>query len=111
MKGFSLTQGQQGGIGYPPEIVKYKNRWHFVEDSRGHGGDICYKCSEARGIKYGFIPQRWGQPKSYGSACYRSLVPRATTKPSLKQALTRTIPWQQYVSIVKELYGEPEIIS
>lgn len=89
IEGFALTAGQQGGIGYPPEIVKYKNRWYFVDDSRAHGGDICYKCSEARGIKYGFIPQRFGQPRAYGSACYRSLVPRVNTRPLIKHIYSR----------------------
>jgi len=108
---FSLTAGQQGGIGYPPEIVKYKNKWWFVEDSRNHGGDMCYQCSEARGIKYGFIPQRFGQPKAYGSACYRSLVPKADTRPSLKQVYKRYMPWETFVAIVRNQYGEPEVME
>jgi len=29
-----LTTGQQGGIGYPPIIIKFKNRWYAISDSR-----------------------------------------------------------------------------
>lgn len=32
----SLTLGQQGGIGYPPIIVQYKNKWYAISDSRKH---------------------------------------------------------------------------
>lgn len=30
----SLTLGQQGGIGYPPVIIKLDNQWYAISDSR-----------------------------------------------------------------------------
>ena len=30
----SLTLGQQGGIGCPPIIVQYKNKWYAISNSR-----------------------------------------------------------------------------
>ena len=32
----TLTLGQQGGIGYPPVIIQYKNKWYAISDSRKH---------------------------------------------------------------------------
>jgi len=113
IEGMDSTQGQQGGIGWPPAIVKYENRWWFVECSRTHGGTVCSQCSRDRGIPYGYKPSnKFGeQPLAFGSACYRSLLPKAQKYPSLKQAFQRAMPWEQFVSIVKELYGEPAILS
>lgn len=113
IEGISWTLGQQGGIGYPPQIVKYRNRWWFVEGSRSHGGTVCYRCSDDRGIPYGHKPSnRFGeQPLAFGSACYRSLIPKAKTMPSFKQAFHQIMDWEQFVSIVKELYGEPNILQ
>lgn len=34
IKYITITLGQQGGIGYPPMIVKIGNKWFAIEDSR-----------------------------------------------------------------------------
>lgn len=44
LMGFSWTRGRQGGIGYPPLVIIYRNRWHRVEDSENHGGTNCRFC-------------------------------------------------------------------
>ena len=111
LKGYSLTQGQQGGIGYPPLILKHQNKWWFVNESRNHGGTVCQTCSKDRGIASGYTPQRWGQPEPFGSRCYRSLLPITSTVPTLTQAFSRTINWPDAVILIKETYGDPKIIA
>lgn len=111
LEGISWTSGQQGGIGYPPELVRYRNKWYWVEDSRNHGGTICYACSEYRNIPHGFKPGGFAQqPKPYGSACYRSLRPSCKMR-SRKMNAIQTMPWEEFRNIIKQLYGEPEVIN
>ena len=110
VKGVSITLGQQGGIGYPPLVIKHKGKWFWVEDSRNHGGTICYKCSESRRVVYGFEPQRFGQPKPYGSECYRSLVERIKS-PRNPLGIRNTITWKQFVRMIRRESGLPKIIK
>ena len=44
LEGFGYTFNQQGGIGYPPVVVKFKGRWRQVAGSRNHGGTRCPAC-------------------------------------------------------------------
>lgn len=107
--GMGWTQGQQGGIGYPPLIVKYKNKWWFVEGSRNHGGTICFQCSRDKHITYGYEPGGFAeQPRAFGSVCYRSLIPKAKTYPT--RIPRRSLSWEQFVTIVKTEYGEPNVL-
>jgi len=88
IEGISWTLGQQGGIGYPPQVIKYKGKWYLVEDSRSHGGTICHKCSEARNIQYGYTPQKFNQPKpngmnnvfSYDQGYYKKFKSKSTAE-------------------------------
>lgn len=108
----SYTSGQQGGIGYPPALVKYKSKWYWVEDSRYHGGTICQKCSKDRGVAFGYKPQKWDQPKPYGSPCYRSMVPNFNKNPrNMYDAYENPMTWDEYKSLIIKYYGEPEIIN
>ncbi len=108
----SYTIGQQGGIGYPPALVKFKDKWYFVDDSRFHGGTICQQCSKTRGVPFGYKPQKWGQPKPYGSPCYRSLVPKFNKTPrDIRDAYANPMTWDEYKKLIIQYYGEPEIIS
>lgn len=106
--GFGWTAGQQGGNGWPPLVVKHQNKWWLVEDSRNHGGTVCFQCSRDRSIAYGIHPSSgFGeQPKPFGSPCYRSLIPRPTTHPT--SLPKRIMSWQIFVSIVETQYGKPE---
>ena len=106
--GFGQVLGMQGGCGCPPLIVKISNKWYRVEDSHKHGGTICYQCSESRQVPYGFTPQRFGQPKPYGSECYRSLIPQL--KPAKHPFPKLTIPWGELVDLIKKQFGEPIVI-
>ena len=107
----SWTQGQQGGIGYPPELVKYNGKWFWVEKSRSHGGSICFQCSRDRGIPYGYRPGGFAeQPKPYGSRCYRSLRPRTKSHPR-NVAKAGIMTWREFVNIIKREYGEPEVVN
>ena len=107
--GFSDTLGRQGGIGYPPLVVKISNKWYQIVDSEAHGGTICHKCSEARKITYGYNPQRWDQPKPFGSECYRSLIPHLM--PKQRPRYIELMPWEVFVDLVKSQFGEPETTS
>ena len=107
--GFGDTWCRQGGIGYPPLVVKISNRWYQVDDTEAHGGSICPKCSEARGIPYGYKPQTWGQPKPFGSTCYRSLIPRLM--PKNRPQHIEPLPWKVFVALAEKQFGEPGIIT
>ena len=111
MQGIGITQGQQGGCGYPPLIVKYKGKWVWVDDSRNHGGSICYLCSKARDIPYGHTPGgRFEQPKPYGSRCYRSLLERRLPYKSVF-SIRDSISWNEFVDAIRLESGEPEAIG
>lgn len=107
--GFGDTWCRQGGIGYPPEIVKISGKWYQVIGSEAHGGTVCHQCSEDRNILYGYIPQRFGQPEAYGSECYRNLIPRL--RPKFRPRKLQYIEWVKLVELVKKQYGEPTIIA
>jgi len=105
MEGFGWTSGQQGGMGYPPLVIKHKNKWWLVEDSRNHGGTICQQCSNARNIAYGYRPGGFAeQPKPYGSACYRLLIPHPKTHPT--SFPKRIMSWNTFHTIVKDIYAQ-----
>lgn len=110
IEGTSWTRGQQGGIGYPPQLVRYKRKWYWVEDSRNHGGSVCPQCSKDRNIEYGFMAQRFDQPRPYGSQCYRSLCPHTKSIPRDLRGVG-SMSWQQFVTIIKREKGEPVVMS
>ena len=107
------TVGQQGGIGYPPALVKYKGKWYFVDEARNHGGIVCPRCSKDRGVQFGYKSGGFAQqPKPYGSQCYRSLVPHFNKMPrDMRDAYNNPMTWDEYKSLIIKYYGEPEIIS
>jgi hypothetical protein len=84
------TIGQQGGVGYPPLLVKIgKGKWLWVEGSRDHGGVICGKCSEEFGREV---------------ACIREAVP-LLTRQNLKVGDWEYITWEEFKVMVKEQFG------
>lgn len=110
MKGFGWTRGMQGGIGYPPLVVLFRNRWTYVEDSANHGGTTCFACCRDNGIPYGYEPpQRFGQPRSYGMCCWRSLV--KNHQPSVPLFLNKLprISWLKFVDTIKQEGESPDV--
>lgn len=98
---------------YPRELVKIDGQWYMVEDSHRHGGIICRRCSWDRHISFNTI-WRDGKAVSIGSRCYRSLVPRIEKPQEIQGMGLYSLPklaWAEYVRLVKEQFGEPEILS
>lgn len=59
MEGFGWTRGMQGGIGYPPLVVKHRGRWRLVQDSHNHGGTHCRLCDGPCLRALVVRPERW----------------------------------------------------
>jgi len=86
----SWTIGRQGGIGYPPLIIKVGRKWFWVEESELHGGSICQKCSK----KYAQKMQ-----------CIAEVVPRLR-KEKPKIGKWSYITWDEFESLVKKQFNQ-----
>jgi hypothetical protein len=86
----SWTTAQQGGIGYPPLLVKVGRRWLWVEGSTEHGGSICRKCSVEFGKEM---------------ACIREILPSLPSRVRPRVGDWEYITWEEFKVLVKEQFG------
>lgn len=102
--GFSWTRGMQGGIGYPPLVIKYKGQWTLVEDSQNHGGTVCSRCTLAETGHYPIrIPpkDRFSQPTFQGVPCIAARVETLRPKVPLYFNRLPRITWQEFEALIK----------
>jgi hypothetical protein len=90
----SLTTGRQGGIGYPPLLVKVGRGWLWVEGSTEHGGTVCKKCSIEFGREMG---------------CIREILPSLPSRVRPRMGEWEHISWEEFRTLVKEQFFNEEL--
>jgi hypothetical protein len=85
----SFTTGRQGGIGYPPLLLKAGKEWFWVVGSTEHGGAMCRRCSMEFGREM---------------TCIREILPSLRSeRPRIGE--WEYITWEEFKVLVKEQFG------